>query len=392
MNGSAVRRRPGIRGLSAVLLVVALAVAACRPPIGEVQPSAGETVGPTDTPPPAAKLKPDNLTNVEIRLFRGLGPADAALLYGQALDSYRDANLTADISPPIPGYDPYAVEPAEDSITLWVGTASDLAPSVAAGLKLVAVGELSGRDPTVVAGLKKTLPKKLTDLAGKQVVVDTAGAGVSLLAAVAAAGGDPTAIDIAPLDDPSAPFDPTPLLDGTAVAAAVSDYDGWARLQEMVVLNGQSLKTVVDRPLGDPAAPLLGELVWAQQGDIDDPKLRPAITALLGVLGQTQIACRDAVEDCAGVFAAQSDRTPEGLAWSIDQVDRTLFPAPDGILHIDPAAWTRTITAMKAAGVAGVDSLAMTNDLVDAVVAAIGSELDLTGKAWKPRTDLPLFP
>jgi NitT/TauT family transport system substrate-binding protein len=263
---------------------------------------------------------------------------------------------------------------------------------VAAGLKLVAVGELSGRDPTVLAGLKKTLPAKLSDLAGGLVAVDTAAAGESLLAAVAADGGDPTAVRIQAPDDPSAPFDPTPLLDGTTLAAAVSDYDGWARIQELVVLNGDSPKTVTDRPLGDDAAPLLGELIWAQQSDLDDPALRPAVTALLGVVGQTQVACRDAVEDCASVFSSQSDRTPEGLAWSIDQVDRTLFPAPDGILHIDPASWDRTIAAMKAAGVADVDRLAFTNDLVDAVVAAIGSQLDLTGASWTPRTDLPLFP
>ena len=378
--------------LGVALLAVAFAVVACRPPFGVVEPSAGETVGPSDTPPPAAKLKPDALTNVQLRLFRGLGPADAALLYGQALDSYRDANLTADITPPIFGYEPFAVEPSEDSITLWIGTVSDVAPAVAAGLRLVAVGELSGSDATVLAGLAKTLPKKLADLEGQLVVVDTAGAGEALLAAVAAEGGDPTKVKIQALDDPSAPFDPTPVLDGTAVAAAVSAYDGWARIQELVVLNGESLKTVADRRLGDAGAPLLGELIWAQQSVLDDPQLRPAVTALLGVLGQTQIACRDAVEDCAGVFAAQSDRTPEGLAWSIDRVDRTLFPAPDGILHIDPKSWERTIAAMKAAGVGDVGQLAFTNDLVDAVVAAIGTQLDLTGANWTPRTDLPLFP
>ena len=236
---------------AAGLTVLALVFAACRPPIGVIEPSAGETAGPTDTPPPAAKLKPDTLVNVQIRLFRGLGPADAALLYGQALDSYRDANLSADISPPIPGYDPFAVEPAADSLTLWVGTVSDAAPAIAIGLQLTAVGELSGRDPTVLAGLKATMPKTFSELEGQTIAVDTAGAGESLLTAVAGAGGDSSAVQILPLDDPSAPFDPTQLLDGTVAAAAVSNYDGWARIQEMVVLNGDSLKTVVDRPLGD---------------------------------------------------------------------------------------------------------------------------------------------
>jgi hypothetical protein len=47
---------------------------------------------------------------------------------------------------------------------------------------------------------------------------------------------------------------------------------------------------------------------------------------------------------------------------------------------------------MKAAGVADVDQLTFSNRFVDAVVAAIGSQLDLTGAGWTPRTDLPLFP
>ena len=387
-RGRRIGRRAWWLGLAATVLLAA----ACRPPIGEVELQSGETVGPAETPPPAVQLQPDVQTNVQLRLFRGLGPADAALLYGQALDSFREANLVADIAPPLSGYEPFTVESTEDTVTLWIGTVSDLAPSIKAGLELVAVGELSGRDPTVLVGPTALLPARLEDLGGQVVIAETASAKASLLAAIAAGGGDPAAVTVQVPEDPAAPFDPIPVLDGTAAAAVVSDFDGWARVQESLVLVGEDPGFFVSRRLRDAEAPLLGELVWAQRRDLANPKLRPAITALLGVLGQTQIACRDAVEDCAGVFAAQSDRTPEGLAWSIDQVNRTLFPAPDGILHIEPASWQRTVAAMQSAGIGDVDQLAYTNDLVDAVVAAIGSELDFTGMDWTPKTDLPLFP
>jgi hypothetical protein len=100
---------------------------------------------------------------------------------------------------------------------------------------------------------------------------------------------------------------------------------------------------------------------------------------------------RTSNQDCAGSLAAQSDRTRDGLAWSIDQLDRLLFPSADGIVHIDPAVWARTIAAMTAAGVAGAAQLTFTNDAVDTVTKAFGTAIDLTGKGWMPPPATPLI-
>lgn len=373
-------------------LVAAVVIAACRPPIAEDNQSPGTTAEPTDSPPPAAALKPDVQMNVEIHLFRGYGTADSPLLYAQALDSFRDANLVADLIAPITGYDPFAVEPADNTVQVWVGTVGDVAPSVAAGLELVAVGELEGNDPTVLAGPAKTYPKNDAALVRKTVLVDTSGAADSLRAALVAAQVDPGQVQIQAPDDPAAPFDPTLLLDSTAAAAAVSIYDGWARIQEGQVAAGGQPDAFVEKPIRTPAEGLLGELIWVQKSDLTTALSRSAVAALLGVIAQTQVACANAVEDCASAASAQSDRSPEGIAWSIDQLDRTIFPAPDGIVHIDPGAWQRTITAMQAAGVAAADKLPFTNEVVDDVFRSIGGSLDLTGASWKPRDDLKLIP
>jgi NitT/TauT family transport system substrate-binding protein len=389
------RPRPSIATI-AVTLAWCLVVAACRPPLaGESDGTAvpnGGTPGPSATPAPAIALKPRNETSVSVRLFRGFGPADAPLQYAQALDSYRDSNLVVDITPPIAGYDPFQVEAAPDSLALWVGTVADVAPAAAAGLDLVAVGESTGRDPTVLVVPAKQAGESLTKLKAATVLADTAGSAASLRAALAAAGLAEGDVKIVTPDDPSGPFDPTSLLDGTAAAAAVSGYDGWARIQEAVVLNGGDPAQYVQEPVRPSDEALLGELIWAQAKDVADPALAPAITGFLAVVAQSQVACRDAVEDCAANVASQSDRTPEGIAWSIDQLDRLLYPAPDGILHVDPAAWDLTLAAMKAAGVAGTDTLTSTNSLVDTVLASLGTTLDVTGADFVPRDDLPLFP
>jgi NMT1/THI5 like len=381
-------------------IAVCMLVLACRPPIaGEggdgtdiAGASPGGTPAPTETPAPAVALKPAALTTVSVQMFRGFGPPDAPLQYGQALDSYSASNIALNLAPPIPGYDPFVVQPAADSVNLWLGTAADVAPAKAKGLDLVAVGEIAGHDPTVLVLPAESGKEPLTKLKGKTVLVDTAGAAASLKAALAEAGMKPDDVTILSADDPSAPFDPTPLLDGTAAAAAVSSYDGWARIQEAVVMNGGDPATYVARDLRPADQALLGELIWAQKSDVADPALAPAITAFLAVVAQSQVACSQAVEDCAGAAASQSDRTPEGLAWSIDQLDRVLFPSTDGILHMEKGAWDRTIKAMDAAAVDGVDALTFTNDLANAVIAALGSQLDLKGADFQPRDDLPLFP
>ncbi len=383
--------RPLLLALAAGMLLVS-----CRPPIagegGEATDSGGGSPLPTDTPAPAEALKPAELTSVSVQLFRGFGAADAALQYGQALDSYAQSNIALNLIAPIPGYDPFAVEPAPASVTLWVGAVADVAPAKAAGLDLVTVGEITGRDATVLAVPSAEATAPLATLHGKTVLADTAASAASLRSAFVASGMEPAGVTIVLPDDPSAPFDPTPLFDGTAAAAAVSRYDGWARVEEGLVATEADPASWTQRPLTPADAAPLGELVWAQKTDVADPALRPAITAFLGVVAQSQIACSQAVEDCAGAAAAQSDRTPEGIAWSIDQLDRLLFPARDGIAHIDPAAWDRTIRSVASAGVPGASALTYTNDLVNAVLAALGPSLDVYGKGFVPRDDLPLLP
>jgi NitT/TauT family transport system substrate-binding protein len=389
-------RRGEARALAMVTLAV-LVFAACRPEIVDTgattepngSPAPAETVYATDTPPPAFALKPATVTNMEVRLFRAQGPADAPLQYAQALDSYRQVNLITDLVPPIAGYDVFSVTPTAGTVTAWIGTVADVA-GAPADLGLVAVGEIAGRDPTVVVRPTADKSKALKALAGP-VLADSAGAAASIRAALAAAGvTTPPKVNLP--DDLTAPFDPTPLLDGTDKSAAVTVFDGWARIEEAVAAAGGNPAAWVEAPVSTPDTSLLGELIWVRQADFKDPGARAAINAFLGVVAQSQIACRDAVQDCAGTLAAQSDRTQDGLAWSIDQVDRLLFPSPDGIVHIDPAAWTRTIAAMGPAGVTGADQLTFTNDAVDSVTKAFASALDLTGKSWTPPPPTPLIP
>jgi NitT/TauT family transport system substrate-binding protein len=333
---------------------------------------------------PAEALKPANQVSLNVQLFHGLETTDAALLYADALDHYTAVNLIDNVSPPIAGYQPFAVNEAPDTVTVWIGTVADVAPAAAAGVTLEAVGELSGRDTTVLVVPKKGGAKSVADLKGK-VLYDNPEAAAALKAA-----GLPSGATLVGPADPSAPFDPSALLDGTAKAAAVSSYEGWARILEAAVNSGMSEGTFVATPLHPQDTPVLGELIWVQPSDLTQPDIQPAIAAFLGVVAQSQVECRDNLDDCVSTAATQSDRTPDGIAWSLDQLDGSLFPSTDGILHIDPDEWNRTIAMATAAKVQGISGLTFTDDIVNQVLQALSS-LDIYGKDFKPE-GRKLFP
>ena len=257
-------RRTGTR-LLVIAAAAALLFGACRPEIVDTgattepngSPAPAETVYATDTPPPAYALKPATVTNMEVRLFRAQGPADAPLQYAQALDSYRQVNLIVDLVSPIAGYDVFAVAPVEGTVTAWIGTVADVA-AAPPDLGLVAVGEIAGRDPTVVVRPAADKSKPISALRGP-VLADSAGAAASLRAAFVEAGATPPTITLP--DDLSAPFDPTPLLDGTDKSAAVSVFDGWARIEEAVAAAGDDPAAWVETPVSPADTALLGELI-----------------------------------------------------------------------------------------------------------------------------------
>ncbi len=333
---------------------------------------------------PADALKPANQVNVQVRLFHGYEATDAALLYAEALDHYPSVNLIVDVAPPIAGYDIFAVDSDPSVVPVWIGTAADAAAAAGKGVTLKAVGELSGRDSTVLVVPKKGGAKSVAGLKGR-VLFDNPQAAASLQAA-----GLPAGVTLLAPADPGAPFDPSRLLDGTASAAAVSAYEGWARIQESLVAAGLDPSAYVATPLHMADQAILGELIWVQASDLGQPDLKAAVTAFLGVVAQSQVECRDNLDDCVSTAAGQSDRTPEGIAWSLDQLDSALFPTKDGILHIDPSEWDRTIALLSSARVSGVETLSFGNELVDVVLKALSS-LDIYGKDWKPE-GRKLFP
>ena len=235
---------------------------------------------------------------------------------------------------------------------------------------------------------------------GELVVTRLLGDQAPLLAALAAVGVQPTDVEIAFPDDPSLPFDPYALFDGTFTATAVTRYDGAARLQEFYDLETglpvgpEGTVEVVDDGGIVASAPGIG--IWARRTALEDEDYRIAMALTLIAIADGLASCRDDAAGCAVVMEESGivDRYGDGLLWSVNAFNATLWPAPDGALSIDEERLSAAVSQAVSVGLVG--SAPSSADLVDRRVlelalAHLPAEIDLIGASWAPlEVQLPL--
>ena len=140
--------------------------------------------------------------------------------------------MSVEIVIPYAGEDAFEVRDRDGQTDLFFATPAAALVAREAGNDLVMVAGLQ-RDFGLQLWSRSTRAPTLSELKGGSILVQgRPGDQAPLLAALAAVGVQPTDVEIAFLDDPSLPFDPYALFDGTFTATAVTRYDGAARLQE----------------------------------------------------------------------------------------------------------------------------------------------------------------
>jgi hypothetical protein len=222
-----------------------------------------------------------------------------------------------------------------------------------------------------------------------------------LLAQFDELGIDRSALEVSLADDPSAPFDLYGLFDQTFAAAAVNTYDGAARLQEFYDLEsglpvGPEGTRIIAGVDGDALSQAPGIGIWALRSALESEDNRIAMALTLIAIADGLAACRDDVAACAVVLedSAIADRYGDGLLWSINAFNGTVWPALNGAFAIDEAELTRAVNQAVATGVA---SLAPPiTELVDRRVVELALQnlpgtIDLVGNGWTPlEVQLPL--
>ena len=308
--------------------------------------------------------------------------------------------MSVEIVIPYAGEDAFEVRDRDGQTDLFFATPAAALVAREAGNDLVMVAGLQ-RDFGLQLSARSTRAPTLSELKGGSILVQgRPGDQAPLLAALAAVGVQPTDVEIAFPDDPSLPFDPYALFDGTFTATAVTRYDGAARLQEFYDLETglpvgpEGTVEVVDDGRIVASAPGVG--IWARRTALEDEDYRIAMALTLIAIADGLASCRDDAAGCAVVMEESGivDRYGDGLLWSVNAFNATLWPAPDGALSIDEERLSAAVSQAVSVGLVG--SAPSSADLVDRRVlelalAHLPAEIDLIGASWAPlEVQLPL--
>ena len=208
-------------------------------------------------------------------------------------------------------------------------------------------------------------------------------------------------LEIVLAEDPSAPLDLYGLFDQTYAAAAVNAYDGAARLQEFYDLEsglpvGPDGTRVIAGLDGDTLSMAPGIGIWALRSALESEDNRIAMALTLIAIADGLSACRDDAAACAVVLedSAIADRYGDGLLWSINAFNGTMWPAPNGAFAIDDAELTRAVNQAVATGVASAAppiAELVDRSVLELALQSFPATIDLVGDSWTPlEVQLPL--
>jgi hypothetical protein len=366
-----------------------LVVAACRPGTGEPTPSASSIAG---------DLVPSREVTVAISLPEGNSTLAAAIAVAAGSESLGGSQITVSTFTSFAGEEQFQSGHRDGQIDLYLATAGAVLSAQASGDTADDLVQIAGFQTHDLRSLISYTSDKVSSLSSGPILVqgrpgDELGL-LELLASQEAANPgstpDPKKLTFLYSADPSAPFDITPLVDGTAVAAWVTDFDGLARAYEAYRADDGVQYGIdgVKRILTTSAdSSLAGVGIWAHKIDLENQDLLISTAAFLVSLASGAASCRDDALDCAGVVeaGALSDRSGDSLIWSVNEVNRSTWPAPDGLLTINTVAINAAISLATAAGwgIGSVDSAALIDtQAFQLAVDHLPADLDVKGSTW----------
>jgi NitT/TauT family transport system substrate-binding protein len=124
-------------------------------------------------------------------------------------------------------------------------------------------------------------------------------------------------------------------------------------------------------------------------------------TRLVAASIEGWVMCRDNPEECRDlVVAAGSQLGNSHQLWQMNEINKLIWPSPDGIGITNEDAWNRTVDiAINTPNLEGATVLtaepsegAYTNDIVTAAHALLPADLDITGESFEPIAQEEVLP
>ena len=394
--------------LTAGVVGLALVAASCgsddepaadtaAPESADTEPAAGE---PADTEPAADAATCETVDDVSVQLQWFTQAQFAGYYAAQDMGYYEDMCLTVDIVEG--GFDiTPQVQLANgdvDFATAWVPKAL---ATREAGANIVNIAQVFQRSGTLQVSFADSGITSPADFAGKKIGNWGFGNEFEIFAALGAEGLDP-ATDVELIGQQ---FDMVALLEGEIDAAEAMTYNEYAQVLEAENPDTGELYTPDDFNVisyEDVGVGMLQDSIWADGDKLaNDPAYKDKATRFVAASMEGWAYCRDNIEGCRDIVLAKGSTLGEShQLWQMNEVNKLIWPSPNGVGFIDPAAWDQTVEISQSTpNLEGSTVLtapptdgAFTNEIVEAAWALLGGmDLDLFGPDYAP-TDVTLNP
>ncbi|WP_306359003.1 MULTISPECIES: ABC transporter substrate-binding protein [unclassified Nocardia] len=323
--------RSTVKKLRTCLAVVAVGLAALT--------GCGTTEGGTTT-------TADGLTKVRLQLQWFKQGQFAGYLAAVDQGFYRDQGLDVDILDGGTDIVPQTVlaQGQADFAVAWVPKAL---ASREAGAGITEVAQIFQRSGTKQVAFASAGIDGPADLRGKTVGNWGYGNEFELFAGMTKAGLDPAA-DVRLVQQQ---FDMNAFLAGDIAAAQAMSYNEYAQLLETRNPATGQLYTAADFTTIDwneQGVAMLQDAVWANTERLGDTAYQELTVKFLAASLRGWIFCRDNVDRCRDItVAAGSTLGASHQQWQINEVNKLIWPSPDGIGMVDEDAWNQTVTIAR---------------------------------------------
>ena len=245
------------------------------------------------------------------------------------------------------------------------------------------IGQIFQRSGTLQVSWADSGITDPADLAGKNVGNWGFGNEFELFAGLRQSGLDP-ASDVTLVQQN---FDMAALFARDIDAAQAMTYNEYAQVLETVNPDTGELYQPDDLSVinwNDVGTTMLQDAIWADTGRLaDDTEYRETAVKFLKASIKGWIFCRDNFDECVQhVLDAGPTLGESHQQWQLAEINKLIWPSPDGIGMIDESLWTQTVDVAVNEEIitAAPDADAYTNDLVEEALAALEEEdVDVNG-------------